>query len=89
MRSTLDSHEPTIYRIRVKGTLDSSWSAWFDGMAVEATPDGETVLSGPIRDQSALHGLLGKIRDMGLSLLAVEQLKQVEGGAGENRRWPL
>lgn len=85
MIRTLRSDEPTLYRIRVRGTLDSSWSAWFDGMAVEATSGGETVLSGPVRDQSALHGLLGKIRDMGLSLLSVEQLKHVDGGTGENR----
>ena len=89
MSPTRDSHEPTIYRLRVKGTLDPSWSAWFDGMGVEATSGGETVLSGPVRDQSALHGLLGKIREMGLSLLSVEQSKQVDDGAGENRRWLL
>jgi hypothetical protein len=76
MTRALEPHKPTTYLIRVKGTLDPSWSEWFDGMVVEATVDGNTLLTGPIRDQTALHGLLGKIRDMGLPLLSVEQLNR-------------
>ena len=57
------------YEIRVKGALDSRWSAWFDGLQV--TSDlGQTVIAGPVTDQAALHGLLAKIRDLGLELLA-------------------
>ena len=63
----------TVYLIRVAGTLDESWSAWFDGLTVTALDNGDTLLAGPVRDQSALHGLLNKIRDMGLVLLCVEQ----------------
>jgi hypothetical protein len=70
----LGYQEPVIYCIRVKGTLDPSWSHWFDGMRVEVTSRGETVLTGAVRDQSALHGLLGKIRDMGLPLILVKQI---------------
>ena len=66
------------YRIRVQGRLDESWSVWFDGMAVESQIDinGEpvTTLSGGIPDQSALHGILNKIRNMGLPLLSIEQV---------------
>lgn len=79
-----DPQEETVYQIRVKGLLDPSWSEWFDGMTVEAIPGGETLLTGPVRDQTALHGLLGKIRDMGLPLLSVEPLKRAESGTGEN-----
>jgi hypothetical protein len=61
------------YDIRVRGVLDSQWSAWFDGL--EVTSDGhETSIAGPVTDQSALHGLLAKVRDLGLELLAVRRI---------------
>jgi hypothetical protein len=62
-----------IYSIRVKGYLDPERSSWFDGLAIIHTTDGETILSGPIADQAALHGVLVKIRDLGLSLLEVKR----------------
>jgi hypothetical protein len=62
-----------VYEIRVEGVLDDSWSAWLDGLEVRPLDSGETVLTGPIRDQAALHGLLYKIRDLGLPLLGVEK----------------
>lgn len=65
--------EEAVYQLRIKGLLDSSWSEWLGGLEIEPLENGETVLSGPIRDQSALHGLLNKIRDLGLPLIAVEQ----------------
>jgi hypothetical protein len=54
------------------GRLDRRWSSWFDGLEIESQADGTTLLSGYIRDQSALHGVLMKIRDLGLPLLAVQ-----------------
>ncbi len=60
-----------IYQIRVKGILDSKWSDWLGGLTVTPRPNGETILSGPVADQAALHGLLQKIRDMGLPLVSV------------------
>jgi len=60
------------YRIRVKGILGPEWSGWFDGMAIETQSGDETLLTGPAADQSALHGLLNKVRDLGLPLLSVE-----------------
>ena len=60
------------YRIKVKGSLDTEWSEWFDGLTVAAQPNGETVLTGLVPDEAALHGLLGKIRDLGLPLLGLE-----------------
>jgi len=57
--------------IVVKGQLDSDWSGWFEGLMITHNDQGETIISGPIRDQAALHGLLAKVRDMGLFLLSV------------------
>ena len=62
-----------IYSIRVQGHLDQERSGWFDGLAITHTTEGETILSGPIADQAALHGVLLKIRDLGLSLLEVKR----------------
>ncbi len=61
------------YRIKVKGALDSAWSAWFDDFLI-LQDDDETLLTGTVRDQAALHGLLTRIRDLGLTILLVEQL---------------
>ena len=64
----------SVYRIRVKGWLDRQWSCWFEPMAI-CTEGKETILTGPIADQAALHGLLIRIRDLNLTLLSVERLK--------------
>ena len=71
MSAGQESEGQEIYQIIVKGVLDSKWSDWFEGMTVTPQPDGETVLTGPVADQAALHGLLQKIRDMGLPLVSV------------------
>lgn len=63
-----------IYRLTVRGHLDSTWSAWFDGLSITLADNGDTVLTSPIVDQSALHGVLIKIRDLGLPLLALTRL---------------
>jgi hypothetical protein len=63
------------YEIRVKGRLAARWSAWFDGLTIDTdTNDGTTAISGPIVDQSALHGLLQKLRDVGLTLISLTEL---------------
>ncbi len=62
------------YEIRVQGALDARWSAWFAGLDVSSNPVGETILTGPLRDQAALHGVLARIRDLGLPLIAVRRL---------------
>jgi hypothetical protein len=61
------------YEIRVKGVLDSRWSAWFDGLQVSSDDGDVTTIAGEVRDQAALHGLLAKVRDLGLELLAVDR----------------
>ena len=59
------------YQITVKEYLEDSWSAWFDGLTITHGPDGTTSLAGAVRDQTALYGLLAKLRDLGLTLVAV------------------
>jgi hypothetical protein len=66
--------QPKIFEIRLQGHLDTLWAGWFDGMTITQTEDGKTVLSGSIADQAALHGILKKIRDLGLSLLSINPI---------------
>jgi len=68
---------PEFYEIRVKGHLDRGRAGWFDGLSVSNTESGEAVLSGPLVDQPALYGVLVKIRDLGLPLLAVNRMEPV------------
>jgi len=69
----LDKPLPTtpFYEIRIKGHLDSQWATWFDGLTITLEENGETLLSGPVPDQAALHGLLKKVRDLGMPLVSV------------------
>jgi len=67
---------PWRYQIRVEGVLDPGWSEWLDGMTVSQEADGVTLLSGSIRDQAALFGLLAKVRDMGLSLISMKRVEE-------------
>jgi hypothetical protein len=78
------------YEIRIQGRLRPEWSAWFDGLAIissgKAAGSGETLLAGPVADQAALHGLLAKIRDLGLPLLSLTLVEPIGGrreAAGE------
>jgi hypothetical protein len=66
--------EPAYYELRVQGVLDPGWSAWFEGLRVSSDQAGQTTISGPVADQAALHGLLAKVRDLGLELLSVRRL---------------
>ena len=61
------------YEIRIRGHLSARWTAWFDGLALATHGDGTTTISGPVTDQAALHGLLQKVRDIGLPLISVTQ----------------
>ncbi len=78
MTKTLKSHVPVPYRIRLKEGLGDKWSDWFEQMVI-SRKDGETILTGPVADQAALHGLLIQIRDLNLTLLAVERLAPDQG----------
>jgi hypothetical protein len=63
------------YEIRVKGHLQHDWSDWFDGLEIETLANGETLLTGPLKDQAALHGVLVRIRDLGLPLVSVVRME--------------
>ncbi len=73
----------TTYQIRLKGHLDSHWSAWFDGLSISNEANGEVVLRGPLADQAALHGVLIKVRDLGMPLLAIMTVAGDEANPGE------
>ncbi len=68
------------YYIRVKGHLDQCWNDWFDGFTITNIENGEAILSGAIVDQAALHGVLMKVRDLGLPLIAVNRVEPLLGG---------
>src|SRR5262245_3697931 len=93
-RAPTDDHrEPGYYEIRLKGHLDARWIDWFEGLSFTHASDGTTILSGPLVDQAALYGLLRKVRDLGLPLIAVNQVdpKQANGPDGnvdtDDTRW--
>ncbi len=67
--------EPARYELRVQGVLDPGWSAWFDGLQVTSDQAGQTTIAGSVADQAALHGLLAKVRDLGLPLLSVRRIE--------------
>ena len=63
------------YEIRIKGHLDDRWIEWFEGLTITLEEDGDTLLTGPVTDQAALHGLLKKVRDLGMTLVSVNQVQ--------------
>jgi len=67
-------HPPGNYELRVDGHLDQHWSAWFGGLSLTHDDDGITTLRGPVTDQAELHGLLTKVRDLGVTLLSVKRI---------------
>lgn len=73
MREQQNSQMREAYQIKVRGHLDLMWKDWFDGFIIKPQASGETILVGTVEDQAALHGLLAKIRDLGLSLLSVNR----------------
>ncbi len=70
-----DSSQPLVYQIRVEGHLGQQWMDWFESLTITPEEDGETLLTGPVVDQAALHGLLKKLRDLGLPLLSVNPVE--------------
>jgi hypothetical protein len=73
-----DPSEAERYEIRLAGHLDSHWTAWFDGLEVRSERDGMTLISGAIADQAALHGLLQRVRDLGIPLVSVNRIDGAE-----------
>jgi hypothetical protein len=78
-----DPDQPAVYQIKIKGHLGHEWTGWFEGLTVTLDEDGNTLLTGPVVDQAALHGLLKKVRDLGLSLVSVNPVDSGLGGTSE------
>jgi hypothetical protein len=75
LTSTGDSPEADWYEIRVAGALGARWAMWFDGLTLADEGDGTTVIAGSVADQAALHGLLQRVRDLGIPLVSVTRIK--------------
>ena len=72
---TTNPSQPVVYQIRIKGHLGHQWTDWFEGLTITLEANGDTLLTGPVIDQAALHGLLKKVRDLGMPLLSVNFVK--------------
>jgi hypothetical protein len=77
----IDPDQPMVYQIRIKGHLGQQWTEWFEGLTITLEDDGDTLLTGPVVDQAALHGLLKKVRDLGLPLISVDPVKSSQANA--------
>jgi len=83
LNSQVDSSQLTVYQIRIKGHLGSQWTDWFGGLTITLEDNGDTLLIGSVVDQAALHGLLKKVRDLGMPLLSVNRVKPGQADAAD------
>jgi hypothetical protein len=83
--SKIDKSQPPVYEIRIKGHLSSQWTDWFEGLTITLEEDGDTLLTGPVIDQAALHGLLKKVRDLGSPLVSVSPVESGQADASDVR----
>ena len=81
-----DSPQPGMYQIRIKGHLGLQWMEWFDALTITLEENGDTLLIGPVVDQAALHGILKKIRDLGMPLLSVNSVETGTQDASDNKQ---
>ena len=78
-----DADQPRVYQIRIKGYLSPQWAAWFEGLTITLEDDGSTLLTGTVIDQAALHGLLKKVRDLGMPLLSLNSIGPRQADASD------
>lgn len=78
-----DPGQPIVYQIRLQGHLGRQWTDWFGGLSITLEENGETLLTGPVVDQPALHGLLKKVRDLGMPLLSVVRIQAGQADASD------
>jgi len=81
--SEIDPGQPMVYQIRIKGHLGRQWTDWFGGLTITLEDNGETLLTGPVVDQAALHGLLRKVRDVAMPLLSVVRVTPGQAEASD------
>jgi hypothetical protein len=78
-----DPGQPLFYQIRIKGHLGREWTDWFEGLTITLEDNGDTLLTGPVADQAALHGLLKKVRDVGMPLVSVNRGKPAQADVSD------
>jgi hypothetical protein len=83
INSEIDPSQPLVYQIRIKGHLGRQWTDWFEGLTITLEDNGETLLTGPVVDQAALHGLLKKVRDVAMPLVSVIRVKPEQADASD------
>ncbi len=83
INSEIDPSEPMVYQIRIRGHLGREWADWFESLSITLEDNGETLLTGLVVDQAALHGLLKKVRDVGMPLLSVSRVKPGQAEASD------
>ncbi|MGI9061284.1 MAG: hypothetical protein ACR2H5_22205 [Ktedonobacteraceae bacterium] len=83
INSEIDPSEPMVYQIRIRGHLGREWADWFEGLSITLEDNSETLLTGLVVDQAALHGLLKKVRDVGMPLLSVSRVKPGHADASD------
>jgi|SRR5216683_3018796 len=83
INSGSEKAQPLVYQIRIKGHLGREWTNWFGGLTITLEDNGETLLTGPVVDQAALHGLLRKVRDLGVPLLSVSRVEPGQAEASD------
>ena len=86
MSNELNPSQPTVYQIRIKGHLGRQWADWFGGLTMTLEDNGDTLLTGPVVDQAALHGLLRKVRDLGMPLLSVNRIESDQGSESVSKQ---
>jgi hypothetical protein len=83
INSEIDPSETMVYQIRIRGHLGREWADWFEGLSITLEDNGDMLLTGPVVDQAALHGLLKKVRDLGMPLLSVIRVKPGQADASD------
>ena len=82
--SDRQNEKAVIYQVRIEGQLGQQWTEWFEGLSITQERDGTTLLTGPVVDQSALHGLLKKVRDLGIPLVSINRI-ETDGYSNPNQ----
>jgi len=85
LNSEIDPGQPLVYQIRIKGHLGREWTDWFGGLTITLEDNGDTLLTGPVVDQAALHGLLKKVRDVGMPLVSVNRGKPGQADVSDSK----